>query len=388
MIYWQDMVRFVRTISRLHLEPDHRRFIVDFCKKEVPWEPLILLAESEGVDGLLYHHLSRFDEIKIPESAKNGLAKRYKKHQRNQAAILKEAERISQKLEQNGLWAIALQGVSLLPLYTTAGLRPMGDIDLLIRPDQYSHVLALLGEVGFHISHSAYPNNLIKGTLWLDIHTHILNLDRIGSRRHIFPKDLSGLWDRAQPLFSSSAGLLKPDPIDNFVLLSAHVLKHSYSRMIWLVDLNESLRGIVSLPGGQKALIRRIRVWKQEKIVLYGLTVLKGILGLKIPDRVGDALNVKPLGPVEKHLLRLRIRGLNRSEYYVLLSFLAIRGILGKMQFLYESMFPKDEIMAQIYLTTPLRSRFYQFTIRIIQTLVLIGNGLRQAFMYGPFKRG
>jgi len=28
------------------------------------------------------------------------------------------------------------------------------------------------------------------------------------------------------------AGLLRPDPIDNFVLLSTHTLKHSYSRMI------------------------------------------------------------------------------------------------------------------------------------------------------------
>jgi len=388
MIFWQDMVRFIRTISRLHLDSDHRRFIFEFCRQNVPWEQLILLAESEGVDGLLYHHLSHFDAIKIPEPAKGCLAKRYEEHRRNQAAILKEAGLISEQLEQNGLSAIALQGVSLLKIYGAPGLRPMGDIDLLIKPDQYPHVVVLLREIGFSIPHPAYPKNLRKGLLWLDIHTHILNLDRIQSRQYIFPKDLSGLWNRAHPLFSPSAGLLTPDPIDNFILLSAHTLKHSYSRMIWLVDLYESQHRIVSFPGGWEKLIKRIRSWEQEKIVFYGLTVLKGILGLDLPGWVEQALEFRDLGAIEKYLLRLRIRGANLPEYYVLLFFFAIKGIRGKIEFFTESMFPRDEIMAQIYLTSPSRSRFHQITNRMVQTLSLLGSGLRQALLYGPFSGG
>ena len=88
MIYWQDMVRFIRTISRLHLDSGHQQFIFEFCRQDVPWEQLILLAESEGVDGLLYHHLNHFDGIKIPEPAMCCLAKRYEEHRRNQAAII------------------------------------------------------------------------------------------------------------------------------------------------------------------------------------------------------------------------------------------------------------------------------------------------------------
>ena len=379
------MVRFIRTISRLHLDSGHRQFIFEFCRQDVPWEQLILLAESEGVDGLFYHHLSHFDEIKIPEPAKGCLAKRYEDNKRNQAVILKEAELISDQLEQNGLSAIALQGVSLLEIYGAPGLRPMGDIDLLIKPDQYPHVVVLLREIGFGIPLPAYPKNLRKGLLWLDLHTHFINLDRIQSRQYIFPKDLSGLWNRAHPLFSSSAGLLAPDPIDNFVLLSAHTLKHSYSRMIWLVDLYESMHRIVSFPGGWEKLIERIRGWEQEKIVLYGLTVLKGILGLDLPDWVKETLKSKDLGAIEKYLLRLRIRGVNLPEYYVLLCFFAIKGIRGKIEFLYESMFPRDEIMAQIYLTSPSHSRFNQVINRMVQTLSLLGNGLRQALSNGPF---
>jgi hypothetical protein len=115
------------------------------------------------------------------------------------------------------------------------------------------------------------------------------------------------------------------------------------------------------------------------------LTVLKGILGLDLPDGVKEALKYKDLGVIEKYLLRLRIRGANLPEYYVPLCFFAINGLRGKMAFLYESMFPRDEIMAQIYLMSPSRSRFYQVINRMVRTLSLVGNGIRQAVQNRSF---
>lgn len=347
----------------------------------------MLLAESEGVDGLLCHHLSRLKEAKIPETARSRLEQRYKEQIQLQAGIKAEAEFISALLEGSGLSAIGLQGLSLSDIYNIPGVRPMGDMDILIQPQDRAQVVSLLQKIGFHIPDPVYPDNLLKHVLWLDIHTHFLNIDRIRSRQFIFPKGLTGLWKRALPLFKSSAGLLTPDPLDNFVLLCAHTFKHNYSRMIWLVDLHESLDRIRSLPDGWEKLIERVRYWGQEKIVVYGLIVSEGILGTTIPKWVKEELNFNDLGSIEKYLLRLRIKGGNRLEYYVPLCFFAIKNIRGKLEFIVESMFPKRDIMAQIYLNSPSHSRFNHITHRLVQTLSLVGNGLRQALLHGPFSR-
>ena len=379
MIYWQDMKRFIRVISRIHPDPNQERFILQCLDQDVPWEQLILLAQSEGVDGLLYHHLNHLG-VGIPEASWACLRDIYIGYKRNHERITDEAQLISDHLQQNNLSAIALQGLSLTHVYNTPGIRPMGDMDILVKPDERDRVVNLLQDIGYHIPNPVYPNNLIKNRLWLDVHTHILNLDRIRSRRYVFPMDLSALWNRAQPLFKSSTGILNPDPIDNFVLLSLHTLKHSYSRTIWLIDLYESLQGIVSQADGWKKIIERTRYWQQEKIVSYGLMVLEGILGFNIPVRVKEKLKFEKFGKIEKYLLRLRIKGFKQPGYYIALWFLSIKGIRNRLEFLRETAFPQDDTMEQIYLKSSKNNRFAQWIGRMIQSVVLLGNGIKQAF--------
>jgi len=191
MIYWEDMVRFIRMISRIHPDPDQKRIILRFLdQNDVPWEQLILLAQSAGVDGLLYHHLSRFVGVRIPEAHRECLRGLHLGYRRNQAEIIEEGRFLSELLQQHKLSALALQGLSLMPIYNTPGIRPMGDMDLLVKPDERDRIVSLLQEFGYSIPNPVYPNNLIKNSLWLDVHTHILNLDRIRSRRHVFPVEL------------------------------------------------------------------------------------------------------------------------------------------------------------------------------------------------------
>lgn len=323
MIYWQDMVKFIRMVSRVSLDSTQERFIRQFIHQDVPWDQMLLMAESEGVVSLMYHHLSRLATTdRVPESVWIRLKTVYQEHQQRQEAIMVEAKRISRGLSENGLSAIALQGLSLYHIYRLPGLRPAGDMDILIKEEDHSAIAALLEEKGFCIPNPVYPNNFFKDGIWLDLHTHILNLDRIQNRRYIFPMDLSALWNRAVPLFQSFNGLLRPDPIDNVILLSAHIIKHGYSRIIWIADLNESLENLITAPNGWNDIIERAVQWQQEKILLYGLTILEGILKRHIPLEIKNRLGYPRLSGFEKYLLRLRINGRIFSGYHVALWFL------------------------------------------------------------------
>ncbi|MBW1696663.1 MAG: nucleotidyltransferase family protein [Deltaproteobacteria bacterium] len=388
MIYWQDIIKFIRTVSRLNLDPEQRRSIMQFLDQDLPWEQIMLLAQAQGVDSLLYHHLCHLKGAKIPESAWTLLEDSYRKHKNRQSRIEHEAELISLQLERNGLTAIALQGLSVFQSYKFPGLRPMGDMDIMVKVDQRDRVVALLHEIGFRISNSSYPNLFFKDVLWLDLHTHILNIDRIESRKYVFPEDLSPLWDRACPVFKSSGGLLKPDPADNFILLAAHTLKHAYSRMIWLVDLNISLTELITTPSKWDRLVPCAKSWQQEKTVLYALTMLEGMLKQQMPFEVKKELGYQRLGTLEKYVLRLKIEGIEFTGYHIILWFFSITGMKRKLKFLKETMLPANQIMAQIYQESTANSRFLQSMDRIVQSLFMIGNAIKQALSYRLFSSG
>ncbi len=146
-----------------------------------------------------------------------------------------------------------------------------------------------------------------------------------------------------------------------------------------MIDLYESLQGIVYQTDGWKKIIERTRYWQQEKIVSYGLMVLEGILGFNIPVRVKEKLKFEKFGKIEKYLLRLRIKGFKQPGYSIALWFLSIKGIRNRLEFLRETAFPQDDTMEQIYLKSSKNNRFAQWIGRMIQSVVLLGNGIKQA---------
>jgi hypothetical protein len=234
-------------------------------------------------------------------------------------------------------------------MYGDPGLRPLGDVDLLVKPRDKDGFKQLLLKDGFRIPVPVYPDLLEKDAITIDLHTHLLNVERIRTRRFLFPGDLSPMWKRATPFFAGQGGLLRLDPTDNFVALSAHALKHSYSRQIWLADLNESLQGCISDSCEWEKLMERIYFWRQERVVLYALLLVEGMFGLKVPQSVKDYLRVSRLNALEKHLIRLMLEGFSSAHLCNILWPFNIKGLGNQLMFAKETIFPRGEIMTQIF---------------------------------------
>lgn len=351
MIHWQDLSRLIRTVSRTRLRPGDKSYLSAFLmEKDIPWGQLIKMAEMHGVAGLMYYHLAGFSAFKTAHGpALKYLRERYQQIRKENLECLSEAEGISHHLEASGASAMVLQGLPVLKRYRYPGLRPMGDMDILVRPHEKGRVIDLLRQCGYTVSNPVYPNILYRGSVWLDIHTHVLNLDRIEAREYLFPKNVSALWQRAKPFFRGSQGLLRPNPYDGVILQAAHALKHSYNRMIWLVDLLESLRFLIHDKNDWITLIDRCRFWHQEKVVLYSLIILKGTLGFELPGWVETNLGFQKLNPIENHLLRLKVNGFSSSEYCMALWLFTVDGFHNRLRFFKETLFPRQDIMDQIY---------------------------------------
>ena len=229
MITWRELSGFLRAISRIHLTKVHRDRIERFLRKDLPWEPLVALAEMEGVSGFLHHHL-KDRQSSVPRAIAHRMRAIHQRNRRNFGAAIAEMDLLSHGLQRENLAAMVMQGLSLYPVYGESGLRPIGDVDLLVMPAQKSRLMDLLLQSGYRPADRLYPELLRKGELLLDIHTHVMNIDRIRSRRFIFPENIQEMWQRREPFFHSGRGLQRLSACDNFIVLCAHALKHSFSR--------------------------------------------------------------------------------------------------------------------------------------------------------------
>jgi len=384
----RETARFIRCISKTHLSQADMDHMLHFLQKDVHWDYLRALAEMEGVAGLLYYHLKALDLLDyLPKSFIERLGNTYNQTKRHTLAILSKVEALASKLEGAHIPVLALQGLSLVSIYKNPGLRPLGDADLMVKANHKGKLKSILWGTGYRMPSFMYPDLLCQDGIWVDIHTHILNLERIRSRQYLFPEDLAPMWVRAIPFFDKSGGLLLLDPYDNFIALAAHALKHSYSRLIWLVDLYESLLKWAGNTGGWEGMIDRAYFWQQEKVVLYALILMERILDLKVPLWVKDYLGIRKLNILEKQVIRMKLKGFSSGELCYVLWLFNIKGIKRKLKFFKETLFPKDKIMNQIFPHKSGTNKGLIYLRRIINMIIILWRNLRQALIFS-FRAG
>lgn len=124
-------------------------------------------------------------------------------------------------LRSAGVEPVLLKGWAAAGLYPERGLRPVGDIDLCVRPEQYEAARAVLWGEGR------------KGTALTDLNHKEFTLLGDGGWDGLY------LRSRMLPLNESSIRVLGRE--DQLRFLCLHLLKHSAYRPVWLCDVAAAL---------------------------------------------------------------------------------------------------------------------------------------------------
>jgi hypothetical protein len=130
------------------------RFILAALRREdLPQEPvdgerLIRLADWHGVAPLV-HTAVTAEQSGRHEAVRERLLQSARRVQRDNMLLLDRLVRLHDLLAEAGLDHLLLKGGALIPLaYESADLRPMADIDLLVRAGDWPRLRAVLGEAG------------------------------------------------------------------------------------------------------------------------------------------------------------------------------------------------------------------------------------------------
>jgi hypothetical protein len=341
---------------------------------DADWPALLHSATCHNIAPLLYYRL-RAAGVEIHEAFRQPWREAYLAAAGENVRRFHELGRVLRAFAERGVAVIALKGAHLAPLvYEKMALRPMSDIDLLLREADLAAADETLRRLGYlaegsnarFVEEHLHASYVLPGKEWL-IEVHH-NLEMPVAPLRI---DTAGLWRRASPAVIAEAPALVLCAEDLLLHLCLHASAHHAFDfgLRPLCDIAETLRCY----GGElewAALVARAKEWGAGRSVYLTLLLADKLVGAALPAGLLAALDSGDLDPsllawAEERILSEQtgapFRGLSESW--------ALHG-WDKVAFFCKAAFPSRQRMAQLYPAAQGSARLYHYyLLRLWQLL-------------------
>ena len=352
--------------AELNPEEKHHERLRRVISRCIDLDQLIDRADREGLTCLFYKNLEKSGLLEIfgPEQRERLQTSYYQTAGINLKLIhdLKEVLALSSR---ENIRVVLLQGMDLLQqVYEDIGLRPMTDIDLWVLQKDYAGLIAILASQGYQRD-PIYPNTFRKGSTTFDLHTHILWADRIEARKLLLNKGEEEIYQHTRRIDLEGQEALCLSSYDQVLYLFLHALKHHMNRLIWLVDI----KGILEHwnRSDWEALMNRAKELGQEKTLSYLFFILVRLFEFQLTPQAQQLMAKKRLHLLEKKVLRERIRGDSLPLWAPVFLFSSEKGLRKRFSFIVESIFPKPEIMRQMFADSSDRKIWQLYFMRVLE---------------------
>jgi hypothetical protein len=210
----------------------------------INWKSLFDLSEKNGTQPLLHRALSLIGSV--PREPMEILDRRVQTNLLKCMLVSRELIRIVDHCTALGLPVMPYKGPALAELlYGDVALRQSGDIDLLIRPQDFSGACEALRPLGYtpHLALSprqmcAYLKSGYECAFDSSAGRNLLELQwAIQPRFYAVDFDIDQLFHRAMTVNVAGRSMKTLCLEDLFLVLSVHAAKHAWGKLIWLSDL-------------------------------------------------------------------------------------------------------------------------------------------------------
>lgn len=147
------------------------------------WDRVCSFARAHGVTGLLYTNLLKSNSAeRIPEQVARNLKQAYHLTAYRNTILASEHDYIIKNFNAENVPVISLKGIDFLEsLYGNAGLRPLSDIDLLVRKSHLQHAERIMAASGYTLKkehaghraehfHSVFRRTRKHATICVELH--------------------------------------------------------------------------------------------------------------------------------------------------------------------------------------------------------------------------
>ncbi len=328
----------------------------DFSSSD--WQQFARAAQVERVAPLLYHGFRhRGWPVEMPDNVRQILSQEFYNAAANGSLMFSELEHVLLGLEKHGIQVVLLKGAALaVTIYPDVALRPMADLDLLIRPSDLQAAVGVVEALGYTSENPPlrrglehlffYETNFQGGDRSL---THLeLHWDLVGGEGSRYRPDIGWFWAQTRPLRVGSAPALVLTPTAHFLHATVHaVLKHGgeATRLLWLYDLHLIIAQCQDLDWNQ--LVGRAQEFHWAPAVNAVLRELCQLFATPLPAWVLEALGHADDPETEDLVARMALH--ERSRTSGALKHLAFLDWSSRLRWLTAVVFPDRDYMRWRY---------------------------------------
>lgn len=269
-------------------------------RDEVDWEYFTGKAIRQGVAPLLYGTIGQAAAgCGVPEAALRRLERSYYATAAYNLRLFRRLKAALESFQDAGVGVLVLKGPVLASLtYPNFAVRPIGDLDLLIRPEDYERACGLLKGLGYCLDPSVpqlgsdemvdYAHCFSQVRFWshdgtvIETHFSLLN---IGPPK----EDTAVIWRRSLGFEGVGFQGRMPSPEDMLIHLCLHAIQHNYSKLLYFCDIASLLTryGDRLDWGYLTAAVARRRM---RPLVYNTLLLTRELLGVSAPEAALSAL--------------------------------------------------------------------------------------------------
>jgi Uncharacterised nucleotidyltransferase len=269
--------------AELSRQPIDEAALLLTCLRDLPflvphdtdWQALLDMGSAHGVLLLLNRSLLE-KKIEIP-----GFFAAAVRAEAERAEIFAgELQSVLQHFAQRGIESLPLKGPALAAaLHGDATIRPCDDLDLLVRPRDFSAAESALIDLGFIARPKVddYHRKFLRDDLMIELHFDVAS-------PRSFPFDLDGVWNRAGQDIYRDVPMRVMSNHDLVLFLCLHGLKHGFSRLIWIMDLARALEKVPHRTCEEMA--RSARRQGLELPLLIGCEIVRQTLAQQLPPEL------------------------------------------------------------------------------------------------------
>lgn len=286
--------------ARAKLAAENYQRISDLAVADLDWNQFASISYAHGIAPLIYHSLVQSDAVGlIPAAAAQPLRNSYYANAARNSLLYDDLQKLLLALRGEKIDVIVLKGAALAEtVYPHRALRPMSDIDLLVRKEQLGKVESKLLDIGyrfdghgrtkeFYLEHRYHWVFTKRSDISIEIHWHIKRPEgpfRIG---------IDSFWERAQWAKIAGVEALVLCPEHLVLYLCQHLWKHKLLGGIRplcdIAETTKSYRGEIDWT----KLAHTSSKWDMNPCSYLGLSLARELVGGRIPEHV-----LKDLAPV------------------------------------------------------------------------------------------
>jgi len=322
------------------------------------WEQVVDHACSTGVGGAVARNLAGRN-VELPRAAAIQLDS-YRQHVAAATAYgLKKTEPALGCLQKAGVPFLVLKGAALnAVLYDGLGLRPMMDVDLLIRLSDARRADSALRDFGCRpgpdlVNEDFYPHYYYEREYFLPCRPEVkidLHVRPFRPLRYAATLPDDALWDAPMPVRYGRLTVLIPNIENMLIHLAVHAACHGSAELKWLYDLKMWLDRY----GGRlntEVLVDKCDKWKLTWPVRVALEQVERLFGESSVylQRTLRALGQDRAGWRNRLALAQCPRDASHPLAAIAVNMLCTPGVRFRLGYLRAVLLPAQSHLAQVY---------------------------------------